>query len=239
MRKYFEYPFNKEIKNKLIDHYNNLLLMQHSNKQDLKSDLKLKRILRLVNFNQKDKVLDIGCSRGYILKKISQSIKEGLGIDIAKKIIVKNNKNKIKNIRFELYGGENLNLNQKFDKILLIDVLEHSFNPDKLIKGVRKNISKKGKLIIQVPFTGFLSEKIFREYHEGHLRYYDPQYLKDYLKKFGFKIEKIKLYNSIPLNSKLIKFKSIFKVLDYLINLFPSKYFPYFGEILVVAERKK
>jgi len=240
MKNYFEYPFNREIKKKLNKYYENLSLNQHGINHFRKSNLKLKRIKNLVLFDKYDYVIDIGCSRGDVLKILSKEIKEGLGIDISKSIIKENNsKNSIENISFKFYDKNKFNLKQKFDKVLLLDVLEHSFYPNNLIKEIHKVIKRNGKLIIQVPFTGWLSELMFGAYHQGHLRYYDPKYLFNYLKKSGFEIKKIKVYNSVPYSSFFLKFKFIWKIQDLLVNLIPSRFYPYFGEILIIAEIKE
>jgi 2-polyprenyl-3-methyl-5-hydroxy-6-metoxy-1,4-benzoquinol methylase len=240
MKKYFQYKFDANVKNRLISYYENINLDQHSKSQILKSNLKLERIYKLTNFDNNDVVLDIGCSSGYLLKKISSLINKGLGIDISKSIIDSNNKiNFISNISFKNFDGNFVDLNEKYNKIFLIDVLEHSFYPNRLIDIVKEYIKEDGLLLIEVPFTGFLSEIIFGDYHQGHLRYYDPKYLSEYIQKSGFEIENIHTYNSVPMANKFIKYPLLFNIMNFLINLIPSAIYPYFGEILVTAKLKK
>ncbi len=238
MKNYFEYTFNDEIEEKLKKYYENLSLNQHGTNHFNKSNLKLKKIKNLVLFDDSDNILDVGCSRGSILKNLSNDIKTGLGIDISESIIKENKlNNTYKNINFQVYDGGKFNVQQKFDKILLLDVLEHSFYPDRLINEIYKAMKARGELIIQVPFTGWLSELVFGAYHQGHLRYYDEKYLKSYLQQFNFRIKKIKTYNSVPYSSFFLKFNFIWKIQDWIVNLIPSKFYPYFGEIIVVLEK--
>jgi SAM-dependent methyltransferase len=239
MKNYFEYKFNAEVEDKLSTYYENTDLNQHNANHSLKSDLKLRRITKLTPFNNGDTVLDVGCSSGSLVNTLSPQIKKGTGVDISKNIIDSNVKNNtLKNISFETFDGNILNLKEKFNKVLLMDCLEHAFYPDRLIKTIKDNMAEDGILLVEVPFTGFLSELVFGEYHQGHLRYYDPDYLSDYLEKFGFRVVKASVYNSVPYASKFIKYPLLFKVLNLLVNLIPSKVYPYFGEILICAKNK-
>jgi SAM-dependent methyltransferase len=240
MKKYFEYKFDLEIEKKLVDYYENVKLNQHDINHFFKADLKLKRILSLSPFTKQDNVLDVGCSRGYLLKIIAPIINTGRGIDISKNIIRSNvEDNKNSNISFEVFNGSIFNSTEKYNKVLLIDVLEHAFSPDELINTVKNIMVQDGLLIAEVPFTGFLSEFIFGKYHQGHLRYYDQKYLSEYFEKFNFEIIKIKVFNSVPFASRFIKLPILFKMLDFLVNLIPPKIYPYFGEILIITKNGK
>jgi len=236
MKKYFEYELNSNTRDNLVNYYEDINLAQHNHDQSLKSNLKLKRIRKLMSFSKKDKVLDVGCSYGYLIKSLSREIDEGKGIDISNKIIDKAIRDNIqKNISFETFDGNMIVFNNKFSKVLLVDVLEHAIYPDILIRIVKENLLPNGLLLIEVPFTGFISEFVAGEYHQGHMRYYDPEYLSNYIKKFGFDILNLNVYNSVPFAAFFLKYNHLFFFLDYLINLIPSKIYPYFGEILILA----
>ncbi len=237
MKKYFEYKTDPQILERLRQYYNNENISQHASKQERKARIKLDRIKKLVDFSKSDIILDVGCSRGFLLSCLAPQIKKGIGIDIAENIIEENKKKQVSNLSYYVFDGENINLREKFDKILLIDVLEHSFNPDALVKSIYEHLKDGGELILEVPFSGCLSEWLVGEYHEGHLRYYDPDYLKFYLEQFGFKIKASKTYNSVPFASLFLRFKPIWHLLNALVNLIPSKYYPYFGEIIIIAKK--
>jgi 2-polyprenyl-3-methyl-5-hydroxy-6-metoxy-1,4-benzoquinol methylase len=237
MKKYFEYYFDNKIKEKLINYYENTFIQQHSIQQNLKMKVKLNRIKKLLSFSNEDIVLDVGCSQGQLLGLIQGNIKKYVGLDVSKSLIEKNKKKQKSNIIFLNFDGKNINLEDKFDKIFAIDVLEHAFEPNVLIKSINKSLKKSGYFILEVPFSGWLSELLTRKYHQGHLRYYDPNYLVKYLKQNGFSIENIKVYNSVPLSSFFLKFKAVWVLFDFLINLIPSFLYPYFGEIIVIAKK--
>ncbi len=238
MKKYFEYPINNKIMNEIERYYNSSSLSQHGKDHILKSKLKMERVEKIVHFKKKDVVLDIGCALGENLKRISKKIRQGVGVDLSKNIIKKAiSNNHSKNIKFQCKSAEELSFKYKFDKILLLDIIEHTINPDIIINKSKKMIKNNGKIIIQVPFTGWLSELIFGEYHQGHFRYYDPIYLRKYLEKEDLYVENLRVYNSVPYSSFFLNFKLLFKLLNILVNIIPSKYYPYFGEIVVICER--
>jgi SAM-dependent methyltransferase len=240
MKKYFEYEFNDEIKKRLSNYYEDTNLDQHKANHLNKSKLKINRIKKLVSFSEKDSVMDIGCSRGHLLELLSPQIKNGVGMDISKNVILLNKKsNRYKNIRYLVFDGKDIKVKQKFNKVLMLDVLEHALNPNILIKNVKNRMSNDSQLILGVPFTGWVSELIFGKYHQGHLRYYDPTYLTKYLEKNGFRVKKIKVYNSVPFSSFFIKHRLVYSVLDFLIGLIPPCIYPYFGEIIVIVKNEK
>jgi SAM-dependent methyltransferase len=239
VKKYFEYAFNSEIKQKLLIYYEDTNLGQHNANHMNKAELKLNRINKMISLSKRDVVLDVGCSKGFLLKKISSKINKGIGIDISENIIKLNNKNNtLKNISYAHFDGKHISSKEKFSKIFMLDVLEHAFNPDILVKNIHSHLKPDGALIVEVPFTGWLSELIAGKYHAGHLRYYDPSYLSKYFEKNGFLVKKIKVYNSVPFSSFFIKFKTVFRALDFIVNIVPSKFYPYFGEVIIICEKK-
>lgn len=239
MKSYFEYPVDGKIKTKLLEYYNNQKLDQHSSAQNLKTAVKLGRLLKRAPLSESDRVLEIGCSRGYLLDMIKEKIKLGVGIDISEPIIRENyDKYKNTNLSFLAFDGKSIPLQKEFDKVLMIDVLEHAFEPDALLRESIRLLRPGGRLVIEVPFSGWLSETITRRYHNGHLRYYDPGYFSRYLQRFGFRVVHSLAYNSVPLASLFLKIKPIWKTINFLCNLIPPRLYPYFGEILVIAEKK-
>ncbi|MFA6272547.1 MAG: class I SAM-dependent methyltransferase [Patescibacteria group bacterium] len=240
MKKYFEYPFNSEIEKKLINFYNNTSIRQHGDDQDKKMEIKLNRLNTLYNFSANDNVLDIGCSKGLFLRKIENQINYGVGIDISKKVIEENRKQyTTEKLSFFDFDGKNIPNVVKASVIVMLDVLEHAFEPDALINSVGKIANQDTAIIIEVPFSGWFSEMIAGKYHEGHLRYYDTEYLRKYLTDHGFTVEKIKTYNSVMFSGFFTKYNFLWKILNYLVNLVPSRFYPYFGEIILLARKNE
>ena len=241
MKNYFEYPFNESVKERLIQYYENLDLNQHSENHQQKAELKLARIFRQLSLSGKSTVLDLGCSRGYISRHLANQVQKVIGIDISENIIKSNiSETAVKNLEFHIYDGVNIPLpDNSIDVVFLIDVLEHAFDPDSLIQSIYTKLKNQGALVIEVPFTGWLSEAMVGDYHQGHLRYYDPNYLKSYLENNNFTVESVRTYNSVPFSSKLLRLPVLWKTFDFILNLIPTKLFPYFGEIIIVCHKKE
>ena len=97
------------------------------------------------------KILDVGCGGGIISEPLARLGAKVTGIDFAPNNIkaakIHAKKNKLK-INYFFKDIEKSKLNEKFDIILMFEVLEHLDNWKKTIKNIRKNLNKNGKIII-------------------------------------------------------------------------------------------
>lgn len=240
MKPYFEYPLDQAVRARLERYYEDAGLGQHAGHHLLKAALKVDRLRRLTSFTPAHSVLDLGCSRGHVLRLLAGEIGHGLGVDISRTIIEENRRSgPPPQLDFLPYDGERLDLDERFDRILLLDVLEHAFEPDALLKLVRGLLKPDGQLLVQVPFTGWLSERLFGQYHQGHLRYYDPPSLKLYLERAGFQVQRLAVRNSVPFSVFFLRYPGLWRVLDRLAGLVPPRAYPYFGEIMALAVLKE
>lgn len=236
MKKYFEYKFNEEVRKRLIDYYNSQGMEDFDN-GDKKTALKLDRIEKYIPYDKNDIICDVGCADAVLLKHIAGKYRKGIGPDISKEVIRKDQRLGLKNTEFRTYDGANIVSEEQFDKVFLMDVLEHAFDPDALIRSIYENLRAGGVLVIQVPSTGWLSELIFGKYHYGHLRYYDEKYLHKYLSDAGFKVRMVKTFNSVPWSQKIIKYPGLFKTLNAMCSIIPHVLYPYYGSVAAVAEK--
>jgi len=81
-----------------------------------------------------------------------------------------------------------------FDVILINQVLEHTFDPKKILAECHRILKDNGKLIIAVPDFGSLNSKIFGKfwYHldtPRHLYHFNSQTLQKLAEESGFKTE--------------------------------------------------
>lgn len=105
-------------------------------------------------FEDYKSVLEIGAGDGFKSLSLKDSFKELTLSDI--KTIKKNNFDKIykfKNIKYIINNFVNKPLNQTFDGIYALDVLEHieKKNENKFIVNVKKSLKTNGSLIIGMP----------------------------------------------------------------------------------------
>lgn len=87
-----------------------------------------------------------------------------------------------------------------FDYIVLREVLEHIPNQKQVLSKCREWLKPSGKLIVTVPNTNGLWRRIFKQNWCGydvprHLYNYNPKNISFLLKKSGYRIERIKVYD--------------------------------------------
>lgn len=96
-------------------------------------------------------ILDIGCGSGLLTEKLSFHCKEIIAIDKSKDLInIAQNKNTQCNLKIK-YLNDNINtlsLNNKFDLIICMELLEHIQNKNILIKIMKNHLKKNGVIIL-------------------------------------------------------------------------------------------
>ena len=174
------------------------------------------------------KILDVGCGGGIICEPLARLGAKVTGIDfapnniIAAKIHSKKNKLKINYINKDI---EKSKLDEKFDIILMFEVLEHLDNWKKTIKNIKKNLNKNGLIIISTINRNLLS-KLFAINIAENILHWIPKGTHDYNKlikpeelkkillkeKFNFKNIKGLVFDPLNREWKLSK--------NYMINYF-------------------
>lgn len=103
----------------------------------------------LNNISESDTVLDIGCGNGFLACAVSRKAKKVIGIDISKKNIEFAKKRFSKNnIEYLIGDATAYSFNQKFDIIILSNVLEHIKNRIEFLQKIK---SLAPKILIRVP----------------------------------------------------------------------------------------
>jgi len=139
---------------------------------------KFKEVAKLIPPNSK--VLDIGCNDGKIRNYLIKP--NYFGVDLDKKFIER--------LKAEGFHAQFADLNkdeipfkkERFDYVLLLDIVEHVVDPRRLISAAEKLLNPNGKIIITLPndyhlinkirflFNKPLTEDVFCPY--GHLHYF-------------------------------------------------------------------
>lgn len=111
------------------------------------------QISQLLSEIKPQTILDLGCGEGHIGSLLNYQPKKLIGVD----------KEYYKDlINYTNFYQENLDqntlkflLNQKFEAIILADILEHLKSPEKLLKNCLKFLDNKGIIIISIPNTSY------------------------------------------------------------------------------------
>lgn len=101
------------------------------------------------NISQSDQVLDIGSGNGAVAYDIASKAKKVIGIDIIHENVLRSEKKYHKdNIEFIEGDATTFNFNEKFDVIVLSNVLEHIEDRVSFLKNIKKLAPK---ILIRVP----------------------------------------------------------------------------------------
>lgn len=188
-------------------------------------------------------VLEVGCATGYftkeLLKKNCRVIaieKDKLNANIAKK----NTNAKI--IVADVNDlGQVLSNKQKFDVILLADVLEHLTSPIGTLVNLKKYLNNKGKILISVPnianfsvrlqlFIGKFNYQDYGILDKTHLHLYTKKTIEDLLNQVGLKIINFDVVSGLEVSiiyrktiGRLIFRIKLLRTLEYIITkMFPG-----------------
>ncbi len=152
----------------------------------------------------KGKILDLGSNDGTFSKIVLKtSDASGLvGIDVVKKTVDWANKHWASSgkMKFKVADAHNLPFEaNSFDAVFALEMLEHVFNPLKVLTEARRVLKKGGYGVFLVPsdsnlfkFVWFLWLKFYprgKIWRETHIQTYRNNYLPKIVKKAGFKVE--------------------------------------------------
>ncbi|MCF7866684.1 class I SAM-dependent methyltransferase [Candidatus Woesearchaeota archaeon] len=146
------------------------------------------------NISDKDKVLDVGCGNGDVAHSISKKAKYVLGIDIEKGRIVEAKKRyKKQNLSYIFGDATKYKFKEKFDVIVLSNVLEHIKERTVFLN---KLSTIAPKILIRVPLItrSWLPpylKSIKKEYRldPTHFVEYTEDQIEEEIKKAGLKIK--------------------------------------------------
>ncbi len=150
----------------------------------------------------RDILLDIGCGNGYLTKKLSKNFDKTIAIDTSESAIEQAKKDYSGSVNFTLSDLNNLDIKDKLNCITLIEVMEHLYSPDSLLKNINKFCDNNTKVIISTPFHGFiknllimLSGKFDNHFsplwEHGHIKFFTKKTLMEICVRNNFKIENI------------------------------------------------
>jgi len=170
-------------------------------------------ILNNLKIKGKEKVLDVGCGRGFYLKLLSQrrTRTEIIGLDVRRSYLTRA---KERGNRAHVIQADAASLpfrSKSVDQILASEILEHVEADEKVIAEIHRTLRPKGKAIFSVPNRKYpflwdplnwMLERVFKKHIPSHIwwlagiwadhrRLYDEHELREKLEKAGLKTEKV------------------------------------------------
>jgi len=157
---------------------------------------KFEQVAKLILPNSK--ILDIGCNNGEVRSFFENP--NYFGVDLDKELINQLIEKGISAKQADLNKDPIPFENEKFDYILLLDIIEHVVDPKGLLESSKKQLKPSGKMVITLPNDYHFLNKLrfFLNKHLtadpfapfGHLHYFPIKSGENFLKKSNFKILK-------------------------------------------------
>ena len=152
--------------------------------------------IKLLKDIQGKKVLDVGCGMGRLSIFLSERNFEVTGLDINKSFIdLANDKAKNKKLNVNFIHGHIDQLEEKYDTIVIADVLEHIIDDASFIADLKRLLKKDGQLVLMVPAFEFLRSP--RDDAVGHIRRYTKDELRRKFSDQGYEIVRLDYWKFI------------------------------------------
>jgi ubiquinone/menaquinone biosynthesis C-methylase UbiE len=151
----------------------------------------------------KGKILDIGCNDGTFSKVIldKSGADKLIGIDVVKKTVdwAGSHWGKTGKMKFIVADAHKLPFESgTFDAVFALEVLEHVFDPIKVLNEVKRVLSKNGYVVFLVPSDSLLFRTIWffwlnfyprgKVWRDTHIQTYRRNFLTKISKKVGFRV---------------------------------------------------
>jgi ubiquinone/menaquinone biosynthesis C-methylase UbiE len=165
----------------------------------------------LRNIRPQAKVLEIGCGTGAILSATNPSL--GVGVDISPGMI---QIAKAKYPQYQFYSTpfENFQLDEKFDYIIMIDVVDHVYDVIDVFKNISRFCHPRTKIILTTinpwwdPILD-LMEKFHAKMPEGPHNFIEKRHIKNMMELVDFRVN---------FSGYLLLFPKKIPILSYLAN---------------------
>jgi len=171
--------------------------------------------------NKGSSVLDVGCDIGLTVKLLEENGYYSEGVEVSSvgaKIAKEKTGITVHNMQLRDYQSD-----IKYDGVLLLDVLEHLYDPIKVLTECGSHMKEGGYIFIHVPHHGGISVKFKRLLHKiglkkgykhfgfpAHIYNFDKKSLRVMLKKAGFKTVHYESWPSAITNGKVNFFNYFF-----------------------------
>lgn len=150
-------------------------------------------------------ILDLGCHSGTFTERVLSKIgtKQVYGIDVSPSAISLAAK-RIPYGKFVIGDATSLPYeNNFFNEVFCLEMLEHVDDPIAVLKESKRVLKKGGKMLILVPsdnnffkLVWFIWTLYYHHWRHAHVQSYRNDLLEKVIKEVGFKVLKVKTFNS-------------------------------------------
>jgi len=112
---------------------------------------RLAHIRRMIAAAPGDRVLEVGCGGGHVLRMFPES--DLTGVDVSGAMLQKAKLN-LQGLRVRLLKGELHELDlppAHFDRIICTEVLEHVVDPESILEQMRRLLAPAGRVVVTIP----------------------------------------------------------------------------------------
>jgi 2-polyprenyl-3-methyl-5-hydroxy-6-metoxy-1,4-benzoquinol methylase len=126
-----------------------------------RAEIVLSTVKRLLPDSKSRRVLDVGCGTGIVLQRLRQEGYENLyGADALRECVERLQEAGFPSFLIDLNAAEPGLPDSEFDVILLLEVLEHLYDPGTALRCLRDRLDNDGLLIASVPNEYRLRKRI-------------------------------------------------------------------------------
>lgn len=186
---------------------------------DINKKLKEREVIILDFIQSSKKVLDVGCGNSRLPVALKDKGVDVFVADISDEVLKGFGKYGIKSIKVDLENISLISFDNKFDYIILSEVLEHTKNPEEIIEKLKDFTDN---FIITVPNSAFyryrfgllFGGRFFTQwvYHPSeHLRFWSHIDFLDWLKSMNLEVENSISSNGFSLFGIIPSLKNIWK----------------------------
>jgi len=159
-------------------------------------------------YRKNNRLIDIGCGAGYFILSASKRDWEAEGTEISDEAI-----KLVEAKGRRVFKGDIASLDlekDKYDVAILMELLEHASNPERIIRKLSEILRPGGGIYITTPNFNSITRRLLGNrwgiFNKEHFFYLMPRILSSILKKHGFRIKKIRTENL-----SLIEISRLFK----------------------------
>lgn len=177
---------------------------------DVRSVQRAVVIESLLSADKGEKIIDVGCGRGIVLRHLSSKGFRVCGCDISSDTVWELTQ---RDYEVFLCDLEKDSLPGKYDVILCLEVLQQVFDPVEIIRKFKQSLYRNGRLIISVPNEFHLLSRLklilgkshLGHFEESHIRLFNPKRARELFESCGLEIEDIISISVIPPGIKALQ----------------------------------